>query len=79
MDVLLSQILMTDQERETILGNELDIVDLTSKIREEGLIQPVVLRQTTDGQYRIIAGHMRIEACKRLGWRSLPAVIRKEE
>ena len=79
VDVLLSQILMTDQERETILGNELDIVDLTSKIREEGLIQPVVLRQTTDGQYRIIAGHMRIEACKRLGWRSLPAVIRKEE
>ena len=79
VDVFLSQIVMTDQERETILGNEPDIVELTAKIREEGLIQPVVLRQTTDGQYRIIAGHMRIEACKRLGWRSLPAVIRKEE
>jgi small-conductance mechanosensitive channel len=79
VDVFLSQIVMTDEERKTILGNESDIVDLTSKIREEGLIQPVVLRQTADGQYRIIAGHMRIEACKRLGWRSLPAIIRKEE
>jgi ParB family chromosome partitioning protein len=57
----------------------LDIVGLTSRIREEGLIQPVVLRLTADGQYRIIAGHMRVEACKRLGWRSLPAIIRKEE
>jgi small-conductance mechanosensitive channel len=79
VDVLLGQIVMTDQERETILANELDIVELTSRIREEGLIQPVVLRQTADGQYRIIAGHLRVEACKRLGWRSLPAIVRKEE
>jgi small-conductance mechanosensitive channel len=79
VDVFLSQIVMTDEERKTILGNESDIVDLTSKIREEGLIQPVVLRQTADGQYRIVAGHMRIEACKRLGWRSLPAIVRKKE
>jgi ParB family chromosome partitioning protein len=77
--VLLGQIVMTDQERETVLANELDIVELTSRIREEGLIQPVVLRQTADGQYRIIAGHLRVEACKRLGWRSLPAIVRKEE
>jgi small-conductance mechanosensitive channel len=79
VDVLLSQIIISDQERETILGNEADIVGLTSRIREEGLIQPVVLRLTATGQYRIIAGHMRVEACKRLGWRSLPAIIRKEE
>jgi small-conductance mechanosensitive channel len=79
VDVLLGQIVMTDQERETVLANELDIVELTSRIREEGLIQPVVLRQTADGQYRIIAGHLRVEACKRLGWRSLPAIVRKEE
>jgi small-conductance mechanosensitive channel len=79
VDVFLSQIVMTDHERETILGNDPDIVELTGKIREEGLIQPVVLRPTADGQYRIIAGHMRVEACKRLGWRSLPAIVRKEE
>jgi small-conductance mechanosensitive channel len=79
VDVLLSQIIMSDQERGTRLGNEPDIAELTSRIREEGLIQPVVLEPTAKGQYRIIAGHMRVEACKRLGWRSLPAVIRKEQ
>ena len=42
-----------------------------SRIKEEGLIQPVVLNRVGEGQYRIIAGHMRVEVC-------MQAVVRDE-
>ncbi|MBN1579569.1 MAG: mechanosensitive ion channel [Anaerolineae bacterium] len=77
VDVPLSQIEMTDQERSSFLGSEEEIAELSDRIKNEGLIQPVVLNRIKEGQYRIIAGHMRVEACKRLGWRSLPAIVRE--
>jgi small conductance mechanosensitive channel len=79
VDIPLGQIEMTDEERKSFLGNEQEIAELADRIKEEGLIQPVVLNQVKEGQYRIIAGHMRVEACKRLGWRSLPAIVRDTE
>jgi len=79
VDVPLGQIEMTDEERKSYLGSEDEIAELADRIKEEGLIQPVVLNQVGEGQYRIIAGHMRVEACKRLGWRSLPAIVRDRE
>jgi hypothetical protein len=79
VDVSLGQIEMTDEERESFLGSEREIAELADRIKEEGLIQPVVLNQVQEGRYRIIAGHMRVEACKRLGWRSLPAIVRDKE
>ena len=75
VDVPLSQIVVSDEERISFLGSKQDIAELGVRIRTEGLIQPVVLAQMDDGQYRVVAGHMRVEACKRLGWQSLPAII----
>ena len=75
VDVPLSQIVVSDEEKAAFLGSEQDILELAARIRAEGLIQPVVLSQMEDGQYRVMAGHMRVEACKRLGWHSLPAVV----
>jgi small-conductance mechanosensitive channel len=79
VDVLLSQIEISKAERQSLLADEREIVELAERINEEGLVQPVVLNRMQEGQYRIIAGHMRVEACKRLGWRSVPAVIRESE
>ncbi|UCC61543.1 MAG: mechanosensitive ion channel [Anaerolineae bacterium] len=75
VDVPLSQIVVSDEEKAAFLGSEQDILELATRIRAEGLIQPVVLSQMDDGQYRVMAGHMRVEECKRLGWHSLPAVV----
>ena len=74
--VLLSQIRMSDQERADFADDEDEIAELADRINEEGLIQPVVLSRTGEDEYHIVAGHMRVEACKRLGWRSLPAIVR---
>jgi small-conductance mechanosensitive channel len=76
VSVPLSEVRMTAQEQEDFLGNEEDISELMDRIKEEGLIQPVVLNEVRPGEYRIVAGHMRVEACKRLGWRSVPALVR---
>jgi ParB family transcriptional regulator, chromosome partitioning protein len=50
------------------LGN---IDALAANIGELGLLHPVVVRR--DGL--LVAGERRLEACKRLGWRSIPATV----
>lgn len=79
VDIPLSQIEMSEEEKKSFLGSVEDIAELSDRIKKEGLIQPVVLSQMAEGQYRIIVGHMRVEACKRLGWRSLPAIVRSSD
>jgi small-conductance mechanosensitive channel len=53
------------------------IGELSASIAERGLLQPiVVLRRFADGQYEIVAGNARYEACKALGWKTIPAIVR---
>jgi ParB family chromosome partitioning protein len=47
---------------------------LTLSIRDKGLLEPIILRPSQDG-FEIVAGMRRFEACKRLGWRRLPAHV----
>jgi small-conductance mechanosensitive channel len=76
VQVLLNRIAMTEEERADVLGDDADVEELADRIRAEGLIQPIVVEPAGDGQYRVVVGHMRVEACKRLGWRSVPAIVR---
>ncbi len=48
---------------------------LADSIRENGLLQPVVVRRGGDGIYRIIAGERRWRACRLAGLREIPVVI----
>ena len=48
-----------------------DIEALAASIKEVGLLQPVVV----DADHKLIAGRRRIEACKQLGWKSIPTVV----
>ncbi len=77
VDLPLSEIVFGDEDRAYLRANEGEIDILAERIRSEGLIQPVVVTQTGEGTYRVVAGHMRVAACKRLGWRSVPAVLRE--
>lgn len=50
---------------------------LAESIRENGLIQPLIVQQ--DGErYRLIAGHRRLEAAKLAAMESVPVVVRAE-
>jgi ParB family chromosome partitioning protein len=52
-----------------------ELEELAASIREHGVLQPVVLRVSGEG-YEIIAGERRVRACQRLGWTSIPALVR---
>ncbi|MGI6609005.1 MAG: ParB N-terminal domain-containing protein [Limnochordia bacterium] len=59
--------------------DEHDIEMLMDSIAERGLLQPiVVVKDPHSDLYDIVAGHMRFEAVKRLGWKTIPAVVRGE-
>ncbi len=50
--------------------------DLASSIRELGIVQPITLRQTSEGKYQIVAGERRWRASQMAGLKSIPAYIR---
>ena len=49
---------------------------LASSIRENGIVQPVVVRQEADG-FRLIAGERRWRAAQLAGVHRIPAIVRK--
>lgn len=63
-----------DQPRRTFDEDTLN--ELASSIRELGVVQPLTLRLTEDGDYQIIAGERRWRAAKRAGLFSVPAYVR---
>jgi small-conductance mechanosensitive channel len=79
IDVPLSELLIDEEGKRYLKANEAEVAVLAERIKAEGLIQPVVLKLLDSGDYQVIVGHMRVEACKRLGWRTVPAVVRDED
>jgi len=50
--------------------------DLTDSIRQHGVLQPILLSPSTDGNYEIIAGERRWRAAQRVGLSVIPAVVK---
>ena len=65
------------QPRQSFADDELD--SLTASIRQLGVLQPILVRPTAEGQYELIAGERRWRASQRAGLTSIPAVIRSTE
>lgn len=54
-----------------------DVEELAQSIAARGLLQPIVVMQRPhDNRFDILAGQLRFQACKRLGWKTIPAVVR---
>ena len=49
--------------------------ELSDSIRENGLLQPILVREYAEGRYQIIAGERRFRACKLAGLTEIPAII----
>ncbi|MGD8867442.1 MAG: ParB/RepB/Spo0J family partition protein [Gemmatimonadales bacterium] len=50
---------------------------LVDSIRENGLLQPVVVRSAEDGAWEIVAGERRFRAVQELGWSDVPVVVQQ--
>ena len=51
--------------------------ELTESIKENGLLEPIIVRPFPAGKYEIISGHRRVEACKALGITRIPMTIKE--
>lgn len=52
------------------------IEELSLTIRTHGIIQPIVVRQFEENKYEIIAGERRWRAVQKLGWDTIPAIVK---
>ncbi len=51
--------------------------ELVESIAQNGLLEPITVRSFSAGEYEIISGHRRVEACKELGITEVPATIKE--
>lgn len=56
--------------------DETSLAELADSIREQGIMQPVLVRAIDGGRYEIIAGERRWRAAQRAGLREVPALIK---
>ena len=56
--------------------NGIENEELTESVKENGLLEPIIVRSFSAGTYEIISGHRRVEACKELGIQTVPAIVR---
>lgn len=55
--------------------DELTLSELAASIKEHGILQPLIVSKTDSG-YELIAGERRLKAAKKIGLKTVPAIIR---
>jgi ParB family chromosome partitioning protein len=55
-----------------------DLEELAASIAAHGLLQPILVRPTANG-FELVAGERRLRAVAKLGWASVPAIVRAIE
>ena len=53
------------------------LAELVTSVREVGVLQPVVVRETAPGRYQLIMGERRWRACREAGVATIPAIVRE--
>ena len=62
------------QPRKSFDNEKLEV--LSSSIKENGLIQPIIITAGENGMYKIVAGERRWRAAKKAGLKEIPVLIR---
>jgi ParB family chromosome partitioning protein len=75
LDIPVTAIEANQQQPRTSFDEE-TLGALTASIREVGLLQPVLVRESGEGRYELIAGERRWRAAKRAGLQVIPAIVR---
>lgn len=59
--------------------DEIALEELALSIKQNGIIQPIIVRKLEADRYQIIAGERRWRASKQAGLKAIPAVIKKND
>ena len=57
--------------------DEAGLQELATSIRATGVLQPVLLRRSAEGEYQLVAGERRLRAAQLAGLTSIPALVRE--
>lgn len=57
--------------------NPEDLAELVHSVSEFGVLQPVVVRKNSDGEYELIMGERRTRAAREAGIEKIPAIVRE--
>ncbi len=75
--IALSKIVVEKQVRSSVSTEDEQFKALVESIRENGVLQPILVSEQPDGNYRLISGERRYQASKILELKSIPAIIRQ--
>ncbi|MBV6469959.1 MAG: Stage 0 sporulation protein J [Nitrospirae bacterium] len=56
--------------------SEVELAELTASLKQNGILQPILVRRKGDGIYELIAGERRLRAAKMAGMLKIPAFVR---
>ncbi len=70
-------LILPNPRQPRIIFDEDALRELTASIKEVGLLQPPVVRETSNGHYELIMGERRFRAAKAAGLISIPVIIRQ--
>lgn len=62
-------------ENSRVIYKETDLSDLMFSMKNDGLLQPVGVMKTKEGGLEAVWGNRRITAAKKLGWKTITAVV----
>ena len=71
-DIDIKKIIVKENIRTRIESN--DLSQLMEDIKQHGLLHPIGLQNKGD-EFILTYGHRRLEACTKLGWESIPAIV----
>jgi ParB family transcriptional regulator, chromosome partitioning protein len=75
-EIALASVVPNPQQPRTAFDEEA-LGELEHSIREFGLLQPIVVRETSPGRYQLVMGERRWRAAQRAGLTTLPAIVRQ--
>jgi small-conductance mechanosensitive channel len=52
-----------------------EVEELAASIERHGLLQPIIVSEEAPGKYTVVAGKLRLAACRQLGWPEIPCIL----
>jgi len=75
-EIEISSIRVNEKQPRKFFSEE-KLEELAASIKEHGIVQPIVVRPIKDGAYELVAGERRWRACKKLGHKTIPALVKE--
>lgn len=76
MDIKIDKIKILDNIRQRVSKDEVN--ELMTSIKQNDLLHPIGICNGNKDEYLLVYGSRRLEACKKLGWNTIPAIMLKD-